>query len=530
MKILTPLEMKELEKSAFEKYGLSEGMILETVGTRGSEFIVQEILPKHNYGEVVFIAGPGNNGADALAMARHVSNNGYSCRAFILNSDSQNTDENKKQLEMAECFGVKIAEINKLEELEHYFVQTQRDYLVIEGILGTGLRLPLSQKLFDLIEMINKFSTYTVALDIPSGVCGETGKISGSAIKADLTLCIGLPKIGLYQGSGAIHCGDIKVLKVGLPKNLVEVGDKSLLNAETIADIYPDRNRFAHKNNFGHALVIGGSQGLTGALIMASQAALRAGTGLVSAGTWPESYMELVSRMTPEIMTGIIPGSRDEAEEIVRELSRYDSIVIGPGLGRTERAGKVVRYLLEVYSGPIVIDADAVRVLSLSEDKDLFQRRKGPLIFTPHVGEFADLMGVSVEDIFNAPIDYLKNFVDQTNSTLILKGACTYVGLPNDKVFINYSPNDGMATGGSGDVLAGLIGGMLAQYVPSVEVSAIFENREKIYQAVCLAVLSHTLAGQFAVKKLGARAMTALSIVDALPDAFSQLDKETRLV
>lgn len=525
MKIVDPDQMRKIERDAQEIFGLDEALIIENVGVRGSDFLVKRFLSHQSFGEIVFLIGSGNNGADAFAIARHLVNRGYKCRAFELIEDGPYSQQNRIQARMAEMYGVKVTQAYKTEDLETYFSQTQSEYLVVDGILGTGLRLPLSNYLFDIIELVNRFSSQTISLDIASGVCGRSGNISSTCIKALVTLAIGLPKTGHYLSYGAECTGELVVLRVGIPKSLLKSSDKTLLNYKVIKDIYFARDRFAHKNDFGHSLIVGGSQGLTGALLMASKAALKSGTGLVSAATWPQNYGELTSRVLPEIMTGIIPTEKEEVSDIINELSRYDSIVLGPGLGRFKKAKKCVSALLNSFSGPIVIDADAIRVLDLEEELETFQQRKAPTIFTPHMGEFADLIKTPIQEVLDRPLYFLKNFVDQTNSCLILKGACTYIGFPNGEIFINYFPNDGLASGGSGDVLAGMIGGVLAQYIPRKQANGIFEDNEKIYQAICLAVSCHSLAGKYAAKKYGVRAMTAGSIISCLPEAFAELDQ-----
>lgn len=525
MKVVSTKEMKKIEEKTFNEFGFIEDLVIENVGVSGADFIQERILEEQEFGEIVVLVGRGNNGADALAIARHLRNRGYSVRAFLLFPDEEGTEEQKKQLAMAANFGVKITEVRSVESVNSYFTQTQDHYLVLDGILGTGCRLPLSNYLFDFIETVNDNSTITVSLDMPTGVTGDSGRISSSAIIADFTLAIGLPKAGHFISEGAKRSGELVILDVGFPNVLLEEGDKYLLTPEVTSQIYSQRNKFAHKNTFGHCLVTGGSNGLTGALIMASNAALKVGTGLVTAATWEENYSELSSRITPEIMTGLIPRERKDVDDIIKSFSRYDSIVVGPGLGRSEAVRSTVLELLNNFSGPVVVDADAIRVLSLKEDLEIFQRRKAPTIFTPHVGEFASFVGAPVESILERPMEYLKEMVDMTNSCFILKGACTYLAFPNGETYINYFPNDGMASGGSGDVLAGILGGMLAQNTPEKKVSGMFENKEKIYHALCLGVALHSLAGKHAADALGERSMTAVSIIDHLHLAFKELEQ-----
>lgn len=525
MRVVNSFEMNEIERMTFEEFGLSENQIIENVGLRAADFIDQNLIVDQVFGELVVLVGKGNNGADGLSIARHLANKGFSIRAFVLFPDSKDNEEFNTQLLLAQKFGVKISEVTSIDDLGAYFTQTQDSYFVIDSVFGMGLRLPISNYLFDVINLVNEYGTTIVSIDLPSGITGDKGEMSSNAIMADYTLAIGLPKTGLYIGDGARHSGEIFTLEVGFPKNLLEGGDKAILTAEGIYNTNRSRNKFGHKNVFGHCLVIAGSKGITGAAVMASEAALKAGTGLVTSVTWPESYDELTSKIIPEIMTGVVPQTDDEVQESVRFLERYDSILIGPGLGRSEKTRELLLNVLAHFYGPVVIDADAIMVFNREVDSQTLQARKGPTIFTPHVGEFASAMGVSTSEVVKNPIELVKKFVDDTKSCVVLKGACTFLAFPTGEVFLNYYPNDGMASGGSGDVLAGIIAGMCAQNAPDQMKSGIFADSSRLYQGICEAVAVHTLAGKAASEDLGPRAMTARSIIGYFPDAFGQLSK-----
>jgi NAD(P)H-hydrate epimerase len=531
MRVVDINEMKEIERLAVTEYGFSESLIIENVGIRGADFVEKNILSEIEYeGEIVVLVGSGNNAADGLAIVRNLVNKGFRARAFILFPDDEKcSEEQQRQVKLARTYGVRINEVRNTNQIQSYFAETQDSYIVIDAVLGTGFKLPLSQYLFEIFNCVNVAEAITIAVDIPSGITANVGAKSSTAIEADFTLAIGLTKSGHYIDEGARHSGEVITLDVGFPRELLVGGDKSLLNAETITGVFGPRNKFAHKNTFGHALVLGGSPGLTGANIMASSAALKVGSGLVTAATWKSSYHELTSRMTPEVMTGLIPTKTEEVDDIMKELGRYDSVVIGPGLGTSEDARRAVLQVLNHFPGPVVVDADAIKVLNLEEDHDLLHSRKYPTIFTPHMGEFAQFTGASVDEVLQRPIDYLKEVVDRTNTTFIMKGPCSFLGFPNGDVFINYYPNDGMATGGSGDVLAGILGGLLAQNPLDRKQSGMFMDKSRLYQAVCLGVSAHTIAGKFAADKYGVRAMTAGSIVECLSDAFKKLHEEILL-
>jgi len=521
--------MAEIEKITYKDYSLNESLIIEMVGIKGADFLESRFLKKENYSEIVVLVGKGNNGADGLSIARQLQNRGFVVRAFLLfPSEIKKTSELGKQLIMARSFGVKITEIKDNEQINAYFTQTQEDFLVIDAILGTGTRLPLSQYLFEIINLVNKYATTIVAIDIPSGITGGGGEMSSTAIKASYTLAIGLPKTGYYMSEGMRHAGKIYILKAGFPEKLLEGGDKQLLMPPKVGHLIKKRNKFDHKNRFGHLLVMGGSKGLTGALIMAATAGIKVGAGLVSAVTWEDNYLELVTRVMPEVMTGTIPkrGKLKDVEGLLRDMNRFSAIVLGPGLGKTPQARELLVEVLNNFSGPLVLDADALKLLDLKKDKEILSHRKAPTILTPHIAEFAAFTGIPRADILTDPLGPLKEVIDETNCCFVIKGPCSFVGNPNGEVFINYFPNDGMATGGSGDVLAGIIGGFLAQIRPEVSTSGMFRDPEKYYEAVNLGVCLHTLAGKYAALKHGTFSMTANSIIKSFPRAFKELSQD----
>ncbi len=524
MRVVNTAEMKKIEETTMVDMGFDEGLILENVGSNGSDFIERTFLTEHDPGEIIVLVGKGNNGSDGLAIARHLANKGHSVRAFLLFGPEEFGEELNRQLKFARHFGVKINEVRDTDQLESYFTQTQDEFLVIDAILGLGFRPPLSNYLFDVVNLVNQFSSLLISVDVPTGISGDNGGMSGNAMEADFTMAIGLPKVCHYVGDGAIHTGQLVVLDAGLPLPLTEGGDKFVLNPFDVAYSLKTRDKFSHKNNFGHCLIVGGSHGLTGAVLMSSMAALKAGTGLVTASTWEESYPEMCSRIIPEVMTGLIPTEKDDVDEIVRELKRWDSIVIGPGLGRGKRSRETVLKVLNHFAGPVVVDADALRVLNIEEDAQVLSQRKWPTILTPHMGEFADFAQTEIDKVLENPMEYLKTMVDRTNSCILMKGACSYLGLPNGEIYINYFPNDGMASGGSGDVLAGILGGLLAQSPMEVKSSSMFANKEVVYDAIKLGLTAHTLAGKHAAIKEGARSMTAGSLIEHLSDAFKELE------
>ena len=525
MRIVDTKEMKQIEQIAKEDFFYDESLIIENVGIQGSRVIQSKIIDTVPDSELVFLIGKGNNGADGMAIARHLTTLGNRVRAFMFFPHSECSEELKKQAKMAEAFGVTLNHIEQPDQLEGYFNQLNGSVIVIDALFGTGVQLPLSNFLYDVIKFVNDNSSYIVSIDMPSGVEGDTGFIKGNAIDANLTLAVALPKLGYYIAEGARLVGDIEVLDIGFPRDLTLEGSKFLLGLEDIVDPISRRDKFADKKIFGHTLVIGGSHGLTGALVMASQAALKVGAGLITGATWEPQYQEFLSRLIPEVMTGYIPLDTSKWTRLIRDLNKYSAIVIGPGLAKSTRARKLVLEILNNFDGPVVLDADAINVLNLNEDKKVFRMRNAPTILTPHYGEFSRFAGIELSELERKPVHYLQTLVDQLNCTVLLKGPCTYMGFTDGTVYFNFFPNDGMATGGVGDVLAGILGGLLGQDPELKENQPLVNRYENFNKTVGLAVLIHSFAGHFAAKKFGVRPMSATSIIDSFPEAFKELDE-----
>lgn len=529
MRIVTQAEMKEVELAAQKEFAFSEKLIIENIALLSARTISDKLKDALHESELLFLIGKGNNGGVGLAIARHLASMGFESRAFILFAEKQLSQECLEQLEIAKAFGVRISVIDDLVSLETYFQHSSAPKIIVDAIFGTGVRLPLSNFLYDIIHFINDYKSFTIALDIPTGVAGDSGLVQGNAIAADMTLAVGFPKLGYYQGDGLRFVGEVEIIPAGFPRPLVtRGGDKFLLDLDEVTDLPKQRNKFADKKVFGHTLVIGGSHGLTGALVMSSSAALKVGAGLVTAVTWEPQYQEMITRLIPEVMTGYVPNDQSKWAKLLKGLDKYDSILIGPGLGRSNRARLLVLEILNNFSGPVVLDADAINVLSLKEDAEVFKLRNAPTILTPHMGEFARFSGIDYEEIQKAPYHHLKEVIDHINCSVLLKGPCTYLGFANGQTYFNFSPNDGMATGGVGDVLAGILAGLIGQEANIKKRDSLYNIYEALNRTIILGVMLHTWSGEIAAQKLGERSLTAMSLIEAFSETFKELGKVIR--
>ncbi len=527
MRIVCQKEMDEIKDLTEKKFSFGQNYLVENFSVNASNYLISEVIDKfEEQFELIFMIGKGNNGSEGLAIARQLRSKDYPVTAFLFYPVDECSDELKSQMKIAESFGVHIFNIDNTEKLSSFFQQSKNNVVVIDAIFGVSVRLPLSNFLYDCINYVNKNANYIISIDIPTGVEGDTGFVQGNAIKADQTLSVGLPKLGYYVSEGPKYCGSIKVLDVGFPHQAIEGGDKFLIEYEDIYYWDKIRSKFSDKKSFGHSLLIGGSHGLTGALVLAAKASQKVGAGLVTAATWENQYHEFIMRLTPDIMTGYVPLDTSKWDKLMSDLDKYDSIVIGPGLARSTRARKLVLDILAKFNGPIVIDADAINVLKVDEDATVFQMRKAPTVLTPHMGEFCRFSGDAIADVEREPIKYLKELIEKINCAVVLKGPCTYLGFPNGNIYFSFFPNDGMATGGVGDVLAGIMGGLVAQEKKFKDQGSLLSIYDEFDKLIAMSVVIHSLAGKMAVAEQGARSMSASSLVDFLPQTFKEIDNK----
>lgn len=525
MRIVNTDEIRSIEEG-LKGLEINSNILIENFGVNGARFLDREILKSSKDVQIITLIGPGKNGADGLCVSKHLLNLGYNVRVFKLFRDADCLNVLKEEIQTAAKYGLSVNEISSSLELEEYYSQIDSKTMLIDAIFGTGLKGDLPNFLYDIINFVNNYESFITSIDIPSGVNSDNGLVKGNAIKATLTLANSFAKQGYFMSDGVHKIGTVKAINSGFPVKTIGSGNKFLLNERDILNTIDPRDKFGDKKVFGHTLVIGGSHGLTGALVLASSASLRVGAGLVTAATWEPQYKEFLSRLIPDIMTGFIPLEVERWPNLIKGLDKYSAIVIGPGLARSTRARRLVLEVLNNFSGPVVLDADAINVLSLKEDKNVFKDRSAPTVLTPHLGEFAKFAGIDSDEVSENPVKCLKELISKINCTVILKGACSFLGLTDGNIYFNYSPNDGMATGGAGDVLAGILGGLLAQKSLSNEKVELSKRYEELNKTVINGVLLHTLSGKEASKEYGVRSMSASSLIDSLKKVFLQIDNK----
>ncbi|MBC7690150.1 MAG: NAD(P)H-hydrate dehydratase [Methylotenera sp.] len=511
IRICTSSEMRELDRSAEVDYLIDATLLMENAGRSASQILLEHYPHAGLDTEILVFAGKGNNAGDAFVVARRLMCLDRRVRVFNLDSGARYTGASLKNFEILSRMKAKMTHLDSGADLENFFSSSPGPFTIVDGILGTGLKGNLEGVYYDVVEVINKLGCpEVVALDIPTGVSGDTGIVHGNSIQATLTVSFGFPKLGHFLPPGAARRGELVNVDISLPPKFRKEGDKFLLMRAPMSDLLKERDRYGHKNSFGHTLLIGGSPGRIGAIDMAARACHKMGTGLVTVASWEDSMDALLMKLPSETMASSMKTSPAELEAYRQTLSTYSSIVVGPGLGLRPEGKVLLQALLGAYMGPLVIDADALNLIADHKMHDMLINRRAPTVLTPHPGEMARLLGISKEEVSRDPVAALKLAVQKTHATVLLKGAATLIASTDDVLYLNHYPNDGMATAGSGDVLAGMIGGLLGQ-------------RMDAFQGTLLGVYLHSLSGDFAAQHYGHRSMTAPDIIENISNAFKEI-------
>jgi hydroxyethylthiazole kinase-like uncharacterized protein yjeF len=514
MKIATAEIMRKLDRRASEEFGIP-GLVLMENAARGTVSAMLRHFPDLLAQRVVILAGRGNNGGDALAVARYLLNRGVDCQVCLLAPKEEIKGDAAANLEILSRMGGKIEEILNLEAWESQKGKMAESDLLVDGIFGTGLRGPVQGFFHEIIEFVNSLGRPVVSLDIPSGLDADNGQVLGTCIRARLTVTFGLAKRGLLVQPGGQYCGKLVIVDISLPQSAVEAEAirDFLIEGVEFSPFLLRRKADAHKGDFGHLLVLAGSPGKTGAATMVCQAALRVGTGLITLGI-PASLNSIMEVKVTEAMTEPLPETKDQtlalsAQQRLTELcSRMNALAIGPGLSLNPETARLVQRMIRNTELPAVVDADGLS--ALAGKMAAIRKGRRALILTPHPGEMARLLQTSVPEVQKNRIQVARNFAEENELVLVLKGAGTLVASPEGNIFINPTGNPGMASGGMGDVLTGMIGGFLAQgFLP--------------LEAAKLGVYLHGLVGDFLASRKGERGMAATDLLAETPRVLNAL-------
>ena len=501
MKILASTQLKELDKYTIVHEPIASIDLMERAARALTDAIVRRWDKSF---EVVVFAGPGNNGGDALAVARMLSQKGYHVEVFLFNTKGQLSEECQANLNrLKTCGSIYFTEISTQFDPP----ALTENHLVIDGLFGSGLNKPLNGGFASVVKYINTSKAQVVAIDIPSGLMGEdnTYNIRPHIIHADVTLSIQLPKLSFLFPENEDIVGEWELLDIGLKQSFIDAAPStySILEETEVRSLIRSRKRFSHKGTFGHGLLIAGSYGMAGASILAAKACLKSGIGLLTVHV-PIHNHDLLQTTVPEAIVHTDIQERYFAQPM--HLHRYSALAIGPGLGQEEDTALAMMEQIQGSSLPIVLDADAINILSTH--RNWLSRLPKRCILTPHLGELERLIGKCMDTYER--LTKVKELAAYLQSYIIVKGAWTTIVTPEGNFYFNPTGNPGMATGGSGDVLTGILLGLLAQGY----------SRE---EACKLGVYIHGLAGDIAAEEKTQMGMTAADIIEALPAAWKKL-------
>lgn len=514
MRILTASQMREADRFTIEEIGIPSLVLMENAG-RQVVAAIEAAYEERLSGRVAVLCGRGNNGGDGFVVARTLLQRGVDVAVFVVGSLAQVRGDARINLDILGRLGVTVVEINDEQSWELHFSEISQCTLIVDAIFGTGLKSALAGMMETVVADVNAAGIPVVSVDLPSGLSADTSHVIGDCVQASMTVTLAAPKIPLALPPAEAYAGDVVIADIGIPSEVVdgvEGAHVELLTPEAVRESVEPRAADAHKGDFGRVTIVAGSRGKTGAAYLAAMGALRSGAGLVTVAT-PASCLPIVASMAPELMTeplaefeaGTVSG---EDIERVLELPQ-DVIACGPGLGRTAAAGDFVRTLLDRATVPLVLDADALTVLA-DDPGRLTGREERAVIITPHPGEMARLIGSSVEEVQANRIDVAADFATTHHVYVVLKGHRTIIATPEGHAYINPTGNPGMATGGTGDVLTGVIAAWLAQLLDA--------------DAACrLGVFLHGAAGDLAEAEHGQAAMLASDLIDELGHALAVL-------
>ena len=507
MKVVTAAGMRVIDARTINEYGVPGLVLMERAGLSVFKRITGLFRAKTQ--KAIVLAGGGNNGGDGLVVARLLQNAGWNVKVHFLSTIEKASPDCKAQLGMARKFGVPVIESRPGEKDFHAA-------LVVDAMLGTGLDRDVAGELAAVIKDVTRWGEDIIAVDIPSGISSDTGRVMGTAIRADFTVTFGLPKLGHMLYPGAEHAGRLFIEDIGFPRELLEdpAIPCELLEKSRVTLLVPERPPWSHKGTFGHVLAVAGSKGKTGAALLCAKATLRSGAGLVTIGIPEEAASIFQTRVTDEMTLPLLSKAGSVSAEAAGPIfsfikERGTVLAMGPGLGVTPGTVELVPRIIENCPVPMVLDADALN--SLQGDFGALARAKSPVIVTPHPGEMGRLIGKKGSQVEEDRIGSATFLAGKTGACVVLKGARTIVAAPDGKnFFINPTGSPAMAKAGVGDVLTGMLAGFLAQGLGALD-------------AALLAVFTHGLAGEIAACKHGLRSMLASDLHDTINDALAAI-------
>jgi len=520
MRVLNSAQMREADRRTIDDIGIPSLVLMENAG-RQTVAAMEAVHSDLSERQVAVLCGRGNNGGDGFVVARTLAQRGVDVSVFLLGRVADVRGDARTNLEILGRLGITVVEVADSQAWELHFSEVSDCTLIVDAIFGTGLNAPLSGLIESVVADVNASGIPIVAIDLPSGLSADSPEPIGPSIEAGLTVTLAAPKLPLVLPPAEMRAGDIVIADIGIPGEVLESVEGprvDLLTRGSMRELITPRTADSHKGDYGRVLIVAGSLGKTGAAHLSAIGALRSGAGLVTIAT-PASCQQVIAAMAPEYMTEALSETADglDAEGVDRVLEwARDVVAIGPGLGAAASTREFVRQLVDRATMPMVIDADGLN--AFAGDPDRLAGREGrDIIITPHPGEMGRLVGMSTDEVQSSRLEVARNFAVSHHVYVVLKGHRTLIATPDEKVFINPTGNPGMATGGTGDVLTGMIAAWLAQLLDA--------------EAACkLAVYLHGMAGDLAEADEGEVSMTASDVAGHLGDAMLELTARRKVV
>ena len=514
MKLVTPVQMNKIDSYTINKLGIPGIILMENAAQKVAEEAVLQCAGEVAGRRILLLAGKGNNGGDAFAAARILDNAGAMVSVYVLARLNEISGDALVNLDSLKGTGIKLLELIDSSQMSNLMEELSTDVLVIDGIFGTGFRGKPEGVAKEVIEAVNSSERKVISIDIPSGVNGETGEVPGVCIKAAITVTFCLPKAGLLFYPGCEKAGRLVMADIGISEEAVSHIDinRYIIDKEMVSALIPKRYSESNKGDYGKVFIITGSTGMTGSGCLCAGAAMRSGAGLVYigvpaslAGIYSIKLTEPIAIPLPDNGNGIL--STDAIPKIFKNMEKMDAVAIGPGLYLDDATVEIVRKVIAEGKCPLVIDADGLN--AVARDVSVLGNKKSAIILTPHPGEMARLTGLSTKEVQSNRPGTALDFAVKHDVIVVLKGSRTIVALPDGSLYVNVTGNPGMATGGAGDVLTGIIAALAGQGM-------------KPQEAAIAGVYLHGLAGDAAAVGLGMHGMVAGDIIDKLPGVIKE--------
>lgn len=510
-KVVTSEEMREIDTRTIKELGLPGPILMERAGIAVTD-VALKILEVHGGNHAAIFCGKGNNGGDGFVVAREMLRSNIAVDVYVFAPKKEIKGDALLNLNALVKLGLEVKYVNNIDELDHLTIEAD---IIIDALLGTGIKGKVTGILGEAIRFINDLYKPVLSIDLPSGINADTGTFEGECVKADFTVTMGLVKRGLVIPPGKEYSGEVFVADIGFPDFVVSEKNinVNILEERDIRNLIPLRHLDVHKGDFGKIFCLAGSAGFTGAAYMACESMVKTGAGLVVLGI-PKSLNCAMEAKLTETMTVPLPETEAQSfsfkalDEILERIKWADIFVLGPGISRNEETQKLILEVVKKTDIPTIIDADGL--FPFKNNLDILKNTKAQIIITPHEGEFSRIFKVGRGEIYYDRIEIMLSKQKMINGTILLKGTATVIASPDEKIFINVTGNPGMASGGTGDVLTGIIAGLAAQKIDFALSAAA-------------GAYIHGLAGDLAAEEMTEYPVTATDLIHKIPEVYKRL-------